>query len=93
MQVRFSWAVCAGLASFAAHADEALWKSLQSTPNLVVFVRHAQPAPETFRQRGIEPVVISSPMCRCRDTARLAFGDAMQMDPSCAKSRPPTPSA
>lgn len=28
-----------------------------------------------FAERGIKPAaVISSPMCRCRDTARLAFG-------------------
>jgi phosphohistidine phosphatase SixA len=35
---------------------------------------HARRIGEAFRNRGIKPkVVISSPMCRCRDTARLAF--------------------
>jgi len=29
---------------------------------------------DEFRQRQINPAVISSPMCRCRDTASLAFG-------------------
>ena len=30
---------------------------------------------EAFAKRGIKPVVISSPMCRCRETAEIAFGD------------------
>ena len=34
---------------------------------------HARRIGEEFRKRGIRPRVISSPMCRCRDTARLAF--------------------
>jgi len=29
---------------------------------------------ETFAQHGIRPTVITSPMCRCRETARIAFG-------------------
>jgi broad specificity phosphatase PhoE len=38
--------------------------------------RHARQIGETFRTRGI-PVarVLSSPWCRCLETARLAFGD------------------
>jgi phosphohistidine phosphatase SixA len=34
-----------------------------------------------FRMRSIRPVVISSPMCRCLETARIAFGDAI-VDPA-----------
>ncbi len=35
---------------------------------------HARRIGEEFRKHRITPsVVISSPMCRCRDTARLAF--------------------
>lgn len=29
---------------------------------------------EEFSQRGIKPFVITSPMCRCRETAQIAFG-------------------
>lgn len=36
---------------------------------------HARRIGEAFERRGIKPVVISSPMCRCRDTARIAFGE------------------
>ncbi len=32
---------------------------------------------EEFRKRRIAPVAISSPMCRTRDTANLAFGSAV----------------
>jgi phosphohistidine phosphatase SixA len=28
-----------------------------------------------FAKHGIKPIVISSPMCRCKDTARIAFGE------------------
>ena len=28
-----------------------------------------------FAERGIKPIVISSPMCRCKETARIAFGE------------------
>ena len=35
---------------------------------------------ELFADRSIKPFVISSPMCRCRDTATLAFGEAL-LDP------------
>ena len=39
---------------------------------------------EQFSSRGIRPAaVISSPMCRCRETAELAFpGTAIQVDPA-----------
>jgi len=35
---------------------------------------HAKRIGEAFAARGVRPRVISSPMCRCRDTARIAFG-------------------
>jgi len=41
---------------------------------------HARRIGEAFASRGIRPSVISSPMCRCRDTARIAFGDALVTD-------------
>ena len=37
---------------------------------------HARKIGEEFAKHGLKPTVISSPMCRCRDTARIAFGDA-----------------
>jgi len=30
---------------------------------------------EAFARHGIRPVVISSPMCRCRETSQIAFGE------------------
>ena len=36
---------------------------------------------EAFAQQNIKPTVISSPMCRCRETARIAFGEAAITDP------------
>jgi phosphohistidine phosphatase SixA len=90
--------------------DDALWKRLKGESDLVVLMRHAQPAGgnpliwdesgncagepmltesgrahakrigEAFASRGIKPAVISSPMCRCRDTARIAFGDTFATD-------------
>ena len=36
---------------------------------------HAKMIGEAFARRGIKPIVISSPMCRCTETARIAFGD------------------
>jgi phosphohistidine phosphatase SixA len=30
---------------------------------------------EAFTKRGIKPLVITSPMCRCRETAQIAFGE------------------
>ena len=41
---------------------------------------HARKIGEAFAARGIRPTVISSPMCRCRDTARIAFGEALATD-------------
>jgi broad specificity phosphatase PhoE len=42
----------------------------------------AQRIGEAFRQRGITVnVVLSSPRCRCLDTARLAFGKAEPWEP------------
>jgi phosphohistidine phosphatase SixA len=38
-----------------------------------------------FRDRSIRPVVISSPMCRCLETAKIAFGDAV-VDPALRES-------
>lgn len=35
---------------------------------------HAKRIGEAFSKHGIKPLVISSPMCRCRETAKIAFG-------------------
>jgi broad specificity phosphatase PhoE len=43
---------------------------------------HAQRIGEAFSRRGIKPVVVSSPMCRCRDTAQIAFRRAPLTDGS-----------
>ena len=43
---------------------------------------HARRIGEAFATRGIKPSVISSPMCRCRDTAQIAFGEAYVSDPA-----------
>ncbi len=91
-------------------AEETLWNRLKTETDLVVLMRHAQPAGgnpliwdesgnckgesmltadgkahakrigEAFAARGIKPTVISSPMCRCRDTARIAFGENLVTD-------------
>lgn len=93
-----------------ATASDLLWEKLRTEQNLVVLMRHAQPAGghpltwdesgnckgesmltaagkaharkigEEFAKHGLKPTVISSPMCRCLDTARLAFGDAVITD-------------
>jgi len=93
-----------------AWANNSLWEKLRTETNLVVLMRHAQPAGghpltwdqsgnckgesmltaagqaharkigEEFVKHGLKPTVISSPMCRCRDTARIAFGDAVVTD-------------
>ena len=34
-----------------------------------------------FREHSIRPVVVSSPMCRCVETAKIAFGEA-KVDPA-----------
>jgi phosphohistidine phosphatase SixA len=36
---------------------------------------HAKRAGEAFAGHGIQPMVISSPMCRCTETATIAFGE------------------
>jgi phosphohistidine phosphatase SixA len=41
---------------------------------------HARTIGEAFARHGIKPTVISSPMCRCRETARIAFGEALVTD-------------
>ena len=41
---------------------------------------HARRIGETFAARGLKVAVISSPMCRCLETARLAFGEALVTD-------------
>ena len=91
-------------------ANDLLWQKLKTEADLVVLMRHTQPAGgdpliwdesgsckgesmltvegkaharkigEAFAQHGIKPSVISSPMCRCRDTARIAFGEALVTD-------------
>lgn len=40
----------------------------------------AKRAGEAFAKRDIKPIVISSPMCRCRETAQIAFGEFL-IDP------------
>ena len=105
--MRYLVAVVLLAVSFHAHASEALWKRLQTEPNLVVLMRHAHTGSgnpltwdstgqckdermlteqgrtlarrlgEEFKKRKIAPVVISSPMCRTRETATLAFGSAV----------------
>jgi broad specificity phosphatase PhoE len=101
---RLTTLVLLGALAFPAWADDLLWKKLETEPNLVVLMRHVQPAGgnpltwdesgnckgeamltsngqahakrigEAFAARGVKPRVVSSPMCRCRDTARIAFG-------------------
>jgi len=91
-------------------AEDLLWQTLKTEADLVVLMRHTEPAGgnpltwdesgnckgesmltvegkaharkigEAFAKHGIKPSVISSPMCRCRDTARIAFGDALVTD-------------
>jgi len=36
---------------------------------------HAQKIGAAFTKFGVKPIVISSPMCRCTETAVIAFGD------------------
>jgi phosphohistidine phosphatase SixA len=91
-------------------ANDLLWQKLRTEADLVVLIRHTQPAGgnpltwdesggckgesmltvegkaharkigEAFAMHGIKPFVISSPMCRCRDTARIAFGETLVTD-------------
>src|SRR5437868_9738565 len=104
MRMITSFALLIALAS-QAWADDAVWQRLTTESDLVVFMRHTQPAGgnpllwdqsgncegesmltsdgkahakrigKAFSEHGIKPIVISSPMCRCRDTAEIAFGD------------------
>src|SRR5258706_14870979 len=41
---------------------------------------HVRRIGATFAKHGIKCSVISSPMCRCRDTARIAFGETFVTD-------------
>ena len=91
-------------------ANDLLWLKLKTEADLVVLMRHTQPAGgnpltwdesgsckgesmltaqgksharkigEEFAKRGIKITVISSPMCRCRETARIAFGQEVVTD-------------
>lgn len=36
---------------------------------------HAKKIGEAFTNHGINPMVITSPMCRCRETSQIAFGE------------------
>jgi phosphohistidine phosphatase SixA len=42
---------------------------------------HARYIGVRFAARRLEPVVVSSPMCRCKETAVLAFGGSLATDP------------
>lgn len=46
---------------------------------------HAKNIGKAFTKRGIKPVVISSPMCRCTETAQIAFGNYLT-DPDLRQS-------
>jgi phosphohistidine phosphatase SixA len=102
--MRITTLVLLGALAFPVWADEMLWKKLATESDLVVLMRHTQPAggnPLTwdesgnckgesmltasgeahaqrigaaFASHGVKPRIMSSPMCRCRDTARIAFG-------------------
>src|ERR1700693_415230 len=93
-------------------ANDLLWQKLKTEADLVVLMRHTQPAGGNsltwdesgnckgesmltasgeahakriggaFAAHGVKPRIISSPMCRCRDTARIAFGDKVVTDES-----------
>src|SRR3954453_24135898 len=41
---------------------------------------HAKRIGAAFTAHGVKPRIISSPMCRCRDTARIAFGRDLVTD-------------
>jgi phosphohistidine phosphatase SixA len=43
-------------------------------------VAHAKKIGKAFASRGIRATVISSPMCRARDTATIAFGETLITD-------------
>ena len=48
---------------------------------------HAKKIGAAFSKHGIKPKVISSPMCRCTETAKIAFGDYIT-DPE-LRQKPP----
>jgi broad specificity phosphatase PhoE len=103
--MRIATFVLLGAAIFPAWADDTLWNKLKTETDLVVLMRHTQPAGgnplawdesgnckgesmltasgeahakrigEAFAAHGVKPRIMSSPMCRCRDTARIAFGE------------------
>ncbi len=42
---------------------------------------YAKKVADAFATRGIAPTVITSPMCRCKETAEIAFGKRFVTDP------------
>src|SRR5258706_16347339 len=102
--MRITTFVLLGVLVFPAWADDMLWKTLKTESDLMVLMRHTQPAGGNplawdeggsckgesmltasgeahakriggaFAAHGDRPRVISSPMCRCRDNPRIAFG-------------------
>ena len=110
--MRITTFIFLGALACPAWADDMLWKRLGTEADLVVLMRHTQPAggnPLTWDQRGncrgesmltasgeahakriggafaahgVKPRVMTSPMCRCRDTARIAFGNEVVTDGS-----------
>lgn len=108
--MRITTFVLLGTLVFSAWADDRLWKRLETETDLVVLMRHTQPAGGNplvwdesgnckgepmltaageahakriggaFAAHGVKPRVISSPLCRCRDTARIAFSDNAVID-------------
>ena len=110
--MRITTFIFLGALGCPAWADDLLWKKLETEADLVVLMRHTQPAggnPLTwdesghckgeamltasgeahakriggaFAAHGVKPRTISSPMCRCRDTARIAFGEGVVTDES-----------
>jgi len=110
--MRITTFILLGAVICPAWADDMLWKKLETEADLVVLMRHTQPAggnPLTwdesgnckgesmltaggeahakrigaaFAAHGVKPRIISSPMCRCRDTARIAFSGEVVTDES-----------
>ena len=48
---------------------------------------HAKKIGAAFTKHGIKPIVISSPMCRCSETAEIAFGEYLT-DPELRQKSP-----
>jgi len=108
--MRLTIFILLGALALPSWADDMLWKKLETESNLVVLMRHTQPAGGNplawdesgnckgesmltasgeahakriggaFASHGVKPRVMSSPMCRCRDTARIAFGSDVFTD-------------